>query len=88
MFLRPKDQVLTDGMTRELGHPERTSSHTLNQYPVEVLAIEEPSRAHEYMERYWAQWLDACKPIHLPHYVIVSTTASELVEANGLQSKP
>jgi hypothetical protein len=37
----------TGGMTQELGHPERTSSHTLHQYPVEVFAIKEPSKAHE-----------------------------------------
>jgi hypothetical protein len=54
---------------------------------VEVLAIEETNRPQEHKEQYWARWLDAGKPIHLPKYVIVSAPVNELVETNGLQSK-
>jgi hypothetical protein len=74
--------------TFQLGHPDRTPSDTLNRYPVEVLAIEETSSSREEKDRYWARWLDSCRSQNLPDYVIVAGAPSELVEAEGLQSKP
>jgi hypothetical protein len=74
-------------LTKELGHPDRTSSETLNLHPVDVLAIEETSTSRGETERYWARWLDACTEPNLPAHIIVSAATSELVKAGGLQSK-
>jgi hypothetical protein len=72
---------------KELGHPDRTPSDTLNQHPVEVLTIEETSTSKDEQERYWVRWLDACRPHNRPNCVFVLAATSELVEDNGLQSK-
>jgi hypothetical protein len=54
---------------------------------VEVLAIEETSASQAAVERYWARWLDQCKPKNPPDHVIFFAATSELVENNGLQSE-
>ena len=76
-----------EGVTRMLGHPERTPSTTLNTYPVEVLAIDDTTTDPRQTGRYWVRWLDKCRPENLPNYVYVVAPARELVNENGLQSK-
>ena len=78
-----------DSNLQHLGTPERVSGEVLNRYPVDVLAIEEPSSvANKATPPYWTKWLDKCKDANLPDYVIISAPSKELVEDSGLQSKP
>jgi hypothetical protein len=69
----------TEGATHGPGHPDCTSS--------DVLAIEEISTGKGHKGWYWTLWLDACCSVTLLSYVIVTAAPSELVEADGLQSK-
>jgi hypothetical protein len=75
--------------SQRLGPPERVASSVLNQHPVEVLAIEETSRTtYKGRQRYWEKWIDKCTPTNRPDYVIISAPSKELLEDDGLQSKP
>ena len=72
---------------KSLGHPHRTPANTLNQYPVEVLAIKEDTIGRPPNDRYWVRWLERCTPENKPDYVIVAAPPRELVEDTGLQNK-
>lgn len=76
-----------DTENHKLGHPDHTSSDTLNQHPVELLAIKVTATSHDKKEQYWARWLDGCQAQNLSMYVIVLAATIELVEESGLQSK-
>jgi hypothetical protein len=78
-----------DAYTQRLGLPERVAANVLNRHPVDVLAIEEPpSISKKPQQRFWVKWLDKCQQANLPNYVLISAPAKELVEADGLQTKP
>ena len=49
-----------------LGHPDRTPANTLNQYPVEVLAIDEDTVGRPPHDRYWVRWMERCTPENKP----------------------
>lgn len=72
----------------EVGHPGRTDSNILNRYPVEVLAIEEEPGYQRPQRCYWERWLNRCRKENRPDYVVIVSSAQELVVASGLQSKP
>jgi hypothetical protein len=72
-----------------LGHPDRAAANTLNQLPVEVLAIDESTHTgplHS-TDRYWVRWMDRCERANQPKYVLVATSPQELVADDGLQTK-
>ena len=81
-----KNQMM-EGVTRMLGHPERTPSNTLNTYPVKVLAIDDTTTGPRPIDRFWVRWLEKCQPENLPNYIYIVAPAQELVDENGLQSK-
>ena len=71
-----------------LGAPGRVMANVLNLHPVEVLAIkEQPNLPNKAQQRFWVKWLDKCKHVNLPNYVLISAHARELVEADGLHTK-
>jgi hypothetical protein len=72
---------------RSLGHPKRTSPDILNQYPVEVLIVDDWTGMSQVNDRYWTKWLDKCQTENLPDYVFVATGPQELILEDGLQSK-
>jgi hypothetical protein len=78
----------TNNDTHRLGSPERVTADILNKYPVEVLAIEETAQSFKSKQRFWVKWLDKCHLTNQPNYVIILIPSKELVEADGLQSKP
>ena len=74
-------------MATSLGHPDRTPANTLNQHPVDVLAIEEDTVGRPSTDRYWVRWMERCDPENKPNYIVVAAPPCELVEDTGLQNK-
>jgi hypothetical protein len=75
--------------TQRLGPPERVMANVLNRHPVEVLAIKDtPNPSNRAQPRFWVKWLNKCKQENLPDCVLISALAKELVETDGLQTKP
>jgi hypothetical protein len=89
VFSAEGHRTLTQTGTHHLGPPERVATDVLNRHPVTVLAVEEtlqtPARS---LVRYWPRWIERCRLDKLPDYVIVSAPSKELVDEEGLQSKP
>ena len=77
----------TYGHTQEIGHPERVSSDILNPHPVEVLVVEEGPEDQRPKRCFWERWLDRCREENRPDYVVIASSAQELVLTTGLQSK-
>jgi hypothetical protein len=75
------------GMATSLGHPDRTPANTLNQHPVDVLAIEEDTVGRPSTDRYWVRWMERCDPENKPNYIVVAAPPRKLVEDTGLQTK-
>ena len=44
--------------------------------------------ADKVLKRYWVKWTDKCTATDRPDYVIISADANEIVDEDGLQSKP
>ena len=47
----------------------------------------QPNLPNKAQQRFWVKWLDKCKHVNLPDYVLISAHARELVEADGLHTK-
>jgi BarA-like signal transduction histidine kinase len=82
-------KVTSNDETQRLGPPARVAADVLNQHPVEVLALEETLHAsNKSQQQFWVKWIDRCKAANLPDYIIILAPSKELVEEDGLQSKP
>ena len=89
VFAAEGGKLPLDTATQRLGPPERVATNVLNRHPVQVLAVEETSKASPGPQsRFWVKWLDICKQANLPDYILISAHARELVEADGLHTKP
>jgi hypothetical protein len=88
VFSAEGGSALIKNDTQRLGPPERVTTDVLNRYPVEVLAVKETLQPNKSQPRFWVKWINKCKPANLPDYVIISASSKELVEEDGLQSKP